>query len=238
MARWNIDGSETKQTKKKKTYGVITYAACDTAGEEAAGVSSRESIHAWWWLGSCWVKAVMCPDPDPDPASTHCKNLACNDRPVGYLPVVGPGKSLAVAMVADSDSSKGRWGEQHRDKTGGPQGSEETLEVNMVLLFLFSTLTEVTEGCKYTINWSHWKRRKTNFHSLVSFFMSLVHSYWVCPPNITGLSQDAYRFGIFCIWETSQCFRGFCFNLWWFVCLFVCQKDYRTDFHEIWWKMW
>lgn len=53
----------------------------------------------------------MCPDPDPDPAS-HTVNLACNDRLVGYLPVVGPGKSLAVAMVADSDSSKR---EQHRD---------------------------------------------------------------------------------------------------------------------------
>ena len=49
----------------------------------------------------------MCPDPDPDPAS-HTVNLACNDRLVGYLPVVGPGKSLAVAMVADSDSSKGK----------------------------------------------------------------------------------------------------------------------------------
>lgn len=46
----------------------------------------------------------MCPDPDPDPAS----NLAHNDHLVGYLPVVGPGKSLAVAMVADSDSSKGK----------------------------------------------------------------------------------------------------------------------------------
>lgn len=51
----------------------------------------------------------MCPDPDPDPAS-HTVNLACNERLVGYLPVVGPGKSLAVAMVADSDSSKGRRG--------------------------------------------------------------------------------------------------------------------------------
>lgn len=59
----------------------------------------------------------MCPDPDPDPAS-HTVNLACNDRLVGYLPVVGPGKSLAVAMVADSDSSRGRRGEQHRDKKG------------------------------------------------------------------------------------------------------------------------
>lgn len=57
----------------------------------------------------------MCPDPDPDPAS-HAVNLACSDHLVGYLPVVDPGKSLAVAMVADIDSSKGRRGEQHRNK--------------------------------------------------------------------------------------------------------------------------
>ena len=104
-----------RQTKPE-TYCVITYAACDMAGEKAAGVS-RVSIHAWWWFGSCCVEVVMCPDPDPDPAS-HTVNLACNDCLVGYLPVVGPGKSLAVAMVADSDSSRGRRGEQHRDKKG------------------------------------------------------------------------------------------------------------------------
>lgn len=61
------------------------------------------------------VEAIMCPDPDPDPAS-NAVNLACSNRLVGYLPVVDPGKSLAVAMVADSDSSKGRRGEQHRNK--------------------------------------------------------------------------------------------------------------------------
>lgn len=38
----------------------------------------------------------------------HTLHVACNDRLLGYLPDVGPGKSLAVAMVVDSDSSKGR----------------------------------------------------------------------------------------------------------------------------------
>lgn len=51
--------------------------------------------------------AVMGPDPDLDPAS-HTINVSCSDCLMGYLPVVGPGKSLAVAMVADIDSSKGR----------------------------------------------------------------------------------------------------------------------------------
>lgn len=49
----------------------------------------------------------MCLDPDPDPAS-HNVNLACYGCLEGYLPVVGPGQSLAVAMVADSDSSRGK----------------------------------------------------------------------------------------------------------------------------------
>lgn len=52
-------------------------------------------------------EAMMCPDPEPDPAS-HTLNLACNDHLLEYLPVEGPGKSFAVAMVVDSDSSKGR----------------------------------------------------------------------------------------------------------------------------------
>lgn len=52
-------------------------------------------------------EAMMCPDPEPVPAS-HTLILACNDHPLGYLPVVGPGKSLAVAMVVDSESSRGR----------------------------------------------------------------------------------------------------------------------------------
>lgn len=55
-------------------------------------------------------------DPDPGPGS-QTGNLVCNDHLVGYLPVVGPGKSLAVAMVADSDSSKKEdEGEQQCDK--------------------------------------------------------------------------------------------------------------------------
>lgn len=55
------------------------------------------------------VEAVMCPDPEPVSAS-HSLNRACNEDLPGYLPVVGPGKSLAVAMVVDSDSSKGKRG--------------------------------------------------------------------------------------------------------------------------------
>lgn len=60
-------------------------------------------------------EAMMCPDPEPDPAS-HTLNLACNDHLLEYLPVEGPGKSLAVAMVVESDSSKGRRVEIHHDK--------------------------------------------------------------------------------------------------------------------------
>lgn len=83
----------------------------------------------------------MCPDPDPDPAS-HTVNLACNDRLVGYLPVVGPGKSLAVAMVADSDSSKERRGEQHRDKKGDHkvQRKHEKLAWSVFLSFYFDSM--------------------------------------------------------------------------------------------------
>lgn len=156
FAHWHRYNLQTSATQiepsislckdKPQTYCVITYAAADMAGEKAAGVSTV-SIHAWWWFGSCCVEVVMCLDPDPDPAS-HNVNLACDDRLEGYLPVVGPGKSLAVAMVADSDSSKGRWGEQQRDKKRWPQRSKETREFNMVCFpeFLHWRRVEVTES--------------------------------------------------------------------------------------------
>jgi len=69
-------------------------------------------VMIWLMMG----EAMMCPDPEPVPAS-HTLNLACNDHLLRYLPDVGPGKSLAVATVVDSDSIEERRGE-HREKKG------------------------------------------------------------------------------------------------------------------------
>ena len=94
--------------------------------------------HAGWRL---W----MCPDPDAGPAS-HTVHLACNDHLVGYLPVVGPGKSLAVAMVADSDSSRGRRGEQHRDKKGDHKVQRKHVKLawSVFIIYFLSLFAEVT----------------------------------------------------------------------------------------------
>lgn len=97
----------------------MTYAACDMAGEkttERASMHGDDLAHAGWGRDVSWPRAR---------SRSHTLNLAWNDHLLGYLPVVGPGKSLAVAMVEDSDSSKGRRGEQHRDKKRWPQSSKE-----------------------------------------------------------------------------------------------------------------
>lgn len=67
-------------------------------------------------------EVVMCLDAAPDPAS-HNVSVACDDRLEAYLPVVGPGKSLAVAMVADSDSSKKDEGNNNGIQKRWPQRS-------------------------------------------------------------------------------------------------------------------